>query len=286
MKLRAPAKINFGLRVVGRRKDGYHLLDTIILPVSLHDDVVIRKFSETRRDRGRNIEVTCSDPNVPTDHKNLAYQAALLLLRRSGAPARIHIHIEKRIPVGAGLGGGSSDAAATLVGVNRLLGLCLSKRKLKGLGLALGADVPFFVEARPARARGIGERLTFLRNVPRRWFVILYPKFAVSTAWAYKNLPRKLTKPRANTSITRLFTSSPDYDALLVNDLEPVTAGKYPVIGLLKETLADAGALGMLMSGSGSSVFGVFHSRQKAEQAFRRLNRDKGVRAFLVRNLG
>jgi 4-diphosphocytidyl-2-C-methyl-D-erythritol kinase len=170
--------------------------------------------------------------------------------------------------------------------LDRLLGLKLSKRKLKRLALSLGADVPFFIEGRAARAQGVGERLTILRNVPRFWFVILYPGFAVSTAWVYRNLSPKLTKHRVNTSITRLLTSSPDRGALLVNDLEPVTVGKYPILDRLKEKLAREGAVGVLMSGSGSSVFGVFNDRKKAEQAFKRLRREEGARAFLVRNLG
>jgi 4-diphosphocytidyl-2-C-methyl-D-erythritol kinase len=198
----------------------------------------------------------------------------------------VHVHIRKRIPVGGGLGGGSSDAAATLIGLNRLLGLKLSKRKLRRLALSLGADVPFFIVGRAARAQGVGERLTILRKVPRLWFVILYPGFAVSTASVYRNLSAKLTKHRVNTSINRLLTSSPDRGALLVNDLEPVTVGRYPILGRLKEKLAREGAVGVLMSGSGSSVFGVFKDRQKAEQAYKRLRREEGARAFLVRNLG
>jgi 4-diphosphocytidyl-2-C-methyl-D-erythritol kinase len=289
VKIRAPAKINLGLRVVGRRKDGYHLLDTIMLPVSLYDEIEIKKLPIEKRNAARampKINVTCSDPLVPSGDKNLAYRAARLLAQRCRIYAAVHVHIRKRIPIGAGLGGGSSDAAATLIGLNRLFRLRLSKRKLKRLALRLGADVPFFIEGRAARAQGVGERLTLLHNVPRLWFVILYPGFAVSTASVYRNLPAKLTKHRVNTSITGLLTSSSDRGALLVNDLEPVTVGKYPILGRLKEKLAREGAVGVLMSGSGSSVFGLFHHRRKAEQAFMRLRKEEGARAFLVRNLG
>jgi 4-diphosphocytidyl-2-C-methyl-D-erythritol kinase len=289
VKIRAPAKINFGLRVVGRRKDGYHLLDTIMLPVSLYDDIEIKKFRADEKKTARSaahIEVTCSDPLVPGGHKNLAYRAALLLMQRCRIHARVHVHIRKRIPVGAGLGGGSSDAAATLVGLNRLFGLKLAKREIKRLALRLGADIPFFIEGRAARAQGIGERLTLLRNVPRLWFVILYPGFPILTASVYRNLSQKLTKAGVNTSITRLLMSSPDRGALLINDLEPVTVARYPIIGRLKEKLAHEGAVGVLMSGSGSSVFGVFDSKRQAEQAFRRLRREEEAQAFLVRNLG
>jgi 4-diphosphocytidyl-2-C-methyl-D-erythritol kinase len=289
VKIRAPAKINFGLRVVGKRKDGYHLLDTIMLPVSLYDDIEIKKLPRTRKKQMRTaaqIKVTCSDPRVPDGERNLAHRAARLILQHTRNDAQVQIHIRKRIPVGAGLGGGSSDAAATLVGLNRRLHLGFSRARLERLALALGADVPFFVEGRPARARGVGERLTRLRKVPRLWFVILYPRFAISTASVYKKLPVKLTRPAVNTSITRLLTSSPGRSLLLVNDLEPVAVGEYPLIARLKEKLAREGAAGALMSGSGSSVFGVFESKPAAEHAFRRFRQEKGVQAFLVRNLG
>jgi 4-diphosphocytidyl-2-C-methyl-D-erythritol kinase len=289
VKIRAPAKINFGLRVVGRRKDGYHLLDTIMLPVSLYDDIEVKKLPLNGRKNTRpatQIKLTCSDALVPDGEQNLAYRAARLILRHSRNDAQVQIHIRKRIPAGAGLGGGSSDAAATLVALNGMLHLGFSRARLKRLALALGADVPFFVDGRPARARGIGERLTRLRKVPRLWFVILYPCFAVSTASVYKKLPVKLTRPPLNTSITRLLASSPGRSLLLVNDLEPVAVGEYPLIARLKEKLAREGATGTLMSGSGSSVFGVFESRRTAERAFRRFRQEKGVQAFLVRNLG
>jgi 4-diphosphocytidyl-2-C-methyl-D-erythritol kinase len=145
--------------------------------------------------------------------------------------------------------------------------------------------VPFFVRGVPARARGIGERLTPLRAVPRFWIVILYPNFPVSTAWVYRNLPVKLTKAIVNTSINFSLESSANLRKLLVNDLETVTMGRYPRIGLLKEELARQGAVGTLMSGSGSSVFGVFQSRRSAERAFRRLRKKREVQAFLVRVL-
>jgi 4-diphosphocytidyl-2-C-methyl-D-erythritol kinase len=219
---------------------------------------------------------------VPRGKKNLAYQAALHLLSREKIDRQVHIRIQKRIPVGAGLGGGSTDAAATLVGLNRLLRLGYTSKRLEGMSLALGADVPFFVKPVPARARGIGERLSPLRRVPRLWLIILYPNFPVTTAWVYRNLPSKLTKAIANTSMNLSPGSSANLSKLLVNDLETVTMGRYPRIGLLKEELARQGAVGTLMSGSGSSVFGIFPSRRSARCAWRRLRKDKGVQAFLV----
>jgi len=271
--------------VVGRRADGFHLLDTIMLPVSLYDDIEIRKLRHgagKKRNSAPLVKVRCDHPLVPNDEQNLVYRAARLLLARAKTRQPIEIRIRKRIPVGAGLGGGSTDAAATLVGLNRLLKLGCSAEQLERLGLKLGADVPFFILSRPARARGIGERLQPLRGCARLWLVILYPGFPVATSWVYQNLPAKLTKPSVNTSIASLLTGSGDVSKMLVNDLESVTLGKYSKIALLKSKLLHAGALGSLMSGSGSSVFGVFKTKRKAVEAFRRLRQEEESQAFLV----
>jgi 4-diphosphocytidyl-2-C-methyl-D-erythritol kinase len=194
----------------------------------------------------------------------------------------VAIRIRKQIPVGAGLGGGSSDAAAVLVGLNRLWKLRLTVRQLERLALQLGADVPFFIRAKPARARGIGEKLRLLPKVRRRWLVLAYPGFPVATAWAYGNLSRKLTKVSVNTSITSPLESLDKLDKLLINDLEQVTVRRYPEISRVKSLLSLAGAAGVLMSGSGSSVFGVFESKRLAQQAFRRMRQEEGVQTFLA----
>lgn len=256
-----------------------------MLPVSLYDDIAIKKMAP--RKSAPQIRVRCDPPTAPQDDSNLAYQAAQLILAQSGTTQALDIRITKRIPVGAGLGGGSTDAAATLVGVNRLLKLGFSNRRLRQIGARLGADVPFFVEAKPARARGIGDRLKLVKNFPNLWLVIIYPKFAVSTAWVYRNLRmKKLTKSASKTSIQTLLGNTNGIIELLVNDLEAVTIGRHPKIESLKRKLTHAGASGTLMSGSGSSVFGIFNSRQKATKAFDRLRRESGLEAFLVRTLG
>jgi 4-diphosphocytidyl-2-C-methyl-D-erythritol kinase len=288
VKIRAPAKINLRLRVVGKRKDGYHLLDTIMVPVSLYDEIEITKAKANEK-AGSSLEklkVTCDHPLVPQGRKNLVYKAAALLMEKTGTDTHLTIDIRKRIPVGGGLGGGSTDAAATLVGLNRLLRLGLSVKTLQKLSLSLGADVPFFISPQPVRARGIGERLTALGKLPRLWAVILYPRFPVSTAWVYGKLPRKLTKPSANTSINLLLRNADGLRQLLVNDLETVTVGRCAELAVLKSRLAEEGAIGALMTGTGSSVFGLFNSRPKAERAFRRLHKANGAEAFLVRVLG
>lgn len=289
MKFRAPAKINLRLKVVGKRADGYHLLDTIIVPVSLYDEIEIHKLrgaaTRTRKSAAETIKVSCDDPAVPVDESNLAFRAAELLLKRSGTRQAVHIRIRKRIPVGAGLGGGSTDAAATLVGVNRLLRLGLAPAELEKLALSLGTDVPFFVRGRPARARGIGERLRMLSGLPPIWVVIVYPGFPVSTGWVYRNFPLKLTKPTVNTSIMASLKRFNKLSGLLENDLESVTLRRYPKIGILKQKLLREGAPRVLMSGSGSSVFAIFASKRAAHAVFEQMRKEEGARAFLVRVL-
>lgn len=287
MKIRAPAKINLSLRVIGRRADGYHLVDTIMVPISLYDEIEIRKTGIASKKQSTRdlIEISCDHPLVPLGKENIVYRAAELIMNKSHIAVPISIRITKRIPVGAGLGGGSSDAAATLVGLNRLLKLRLSPSRLEKMALSLGADVPFFIRGRPARARGIGERLRPLPRLPHFWSVIIYPGFSVSTAWVYRNLRQKLTKPIVNTSIANSPKSFADLATLLENDLEAVTLKRYPKIALLKEKLLREGALRVLMSGSGSSVFGIFASKRTVFAAFQRLRKQEGAQAFLVHAL-
>lgn len=279
MKIRAPAKVNLWLRVVGRRSDGYHLIDSLMVPIGLYDEVEIMR---AKRKSGM-LTVTSDHPDVPSGSRNLAYRAASLLLGQRGVKDAVHIRIRKRIPVGAGLGGGSSDAAATLVGLNRLFRLKLPRREILSLASRLGADVPFFIYGRPARARGIGEWIKPLVSFPRLWMVILYPGFGVSTRWVYQNV--KLTKPGKHTSINPLLRDPKKLVRLLSNDLEKVTIRRYPRIGLLKKRLIEEGAAGALMAGSGSSVFGIFTSEEHARKAWRRLGKERGIGAYLVRSL-
>ena len=254
-----------------------------MVPVSLYDEIEICRIelNGQQSQQGR-ITITCDNPAVPQEEENIVYRAARLLLAQANPVPAVQIHIKKRIPIGAGLGGGSTDAAATLLGLNRLLKLGLSQLLLEKLALRLGADVPFFIRARPARARGIGEKLRPVCGLPRFWLVILYPGFPVSTASVYKKLPKKLTKPTVNTSIATSLKRFDRLPGLLVNDLESVTFKNYPKIRLLKGKLLRERAAGGLMSGSGSSVFGVFGSKGLAQRAFDRLRNEEGVQAYLV----
>lgn len=285
MRIRAPAKVNLRLRVVGKRRDGYHLLDTIMVPVGLYDELEITRPRAKKTGKGV-LQVTCDHPLVPCGKENLAYRAASLLLKQKGLHESVHIHIRKGIPVGGGLGGGSSDAAATLQGLNRLFRLGCKRSEIISLAASLGADVPFFVYGRPARARGIGERLGPLASFPRFWMIIIYPEIPLSTHWVFKNLRfGKLTKAIENTKITSFLENFGALKRLLINDLEKVAVRRYPRIAFYKERLIQEGAVGALMTGSGSSVFGIFPSRWKAGEAFRRLRNEEGIQAYLVRTL-
>ena len=284
VKIRAPAKINLGLHVVGRRADGYHLLDTIMVPVSLYDEIHLTKMGQGRSG-GSTLTVTCDNPALPRDEGNIVFRAADLIIKEKSIREAVAIRIKKRIPIGAGLGGGSSDAAATLMAMNSLFRLNYSPRRLKKRAYRLGADVPFFIDRRPARARGIGERLTPIKSLAWKWAVIVYPGFPIATGWVYRNFEPKLTKAMANTSIISPLRKSSDQRRLLVNDLESVTVARYPRIRFLKEKLIAEGAAGALMSGSGSAVFGLFDSRGNAARALSRLQKEDGVETFLVRLL-
>jgi 4-diphosphocytidyl-2-C-methyl-D-erythritol kinase len=271
----APAKVNLYLRIVGRRADGYHLLDSLMVPVNLCDELTIAA------DRSQpEIRVTCDDPAVPGDESNLAYKAAALLCRETATPAKIAIALRKRIPAGAGLGGGSSNAAAVLKGLNVLLSLGLSEDQLGSLGARLGADVPFFIPCRPAKVAGIGEILTTVPPLPSCWLVVVVPPLAVSTPWAYRRFDELSSSVTPRADVTSQQITNQGAGEFLVNDLERAVLPEHPQIGRIKAQLLGLGAEGALMSGSGSAVFGVFRSRAIAEQAAIALT-EQG-RTFLV----
>ncbi|MFO7716611.1 4-(cytidine 5'-diphospho)-2-C-methyl-D-erythritol kinase [Desulfosarcina sp.] len=265
ISLKAPAKINLFLRVTGRRPDGYHDVYSLMCPLALYDMLTLTLG-------GTGIGVVCDHPGVPQDASNLAALAARLFLttafvERPLPVSGLTIHIEKKIPVGAGLGGGSSDAAAVLTALNDHFGKPLSRPELMALGARIGADVPFFILGAPALATGIGDRLNpFLHLTP--WTALLvYPNEAVSTAWVYKNLNLRLTKGEKKISKFHFDGRFFNVDEHLVNDLEPVTEGAFPVIKRIKRLLLAHGAAGAMMSGSGSTVFGLFADSDRAISA-------------------
>ena len=277
LHLKAPAKVNYRLDVLRRRPDGYHDLRMIMQRIDLCDEVVITLVDKP------GIRVTCGRKGVPDGPGNIAWQAADALLQKSGRQAGIDISISKNIPVAAGLGGGSSDAATVLMGVNELLGLQLSDEQLMEIGVKLGADVPFFIFKRCALAEGIGECLTPVAQIPAAWLVLVNPNIHVSTPWVYKNL--QLTTSNATNIIPLLYNSIGDICAVLANDLESVTIDRFPLIGEIKKRLLAAGACGSLMSGSGPTVFGLFDNEGRARQAAQELARESSWFVQAVRTL-
>ena len=285
MQSRAPAKINVYLRIVGRRPDGYHLLDSLMVPINLYDDIHIGVASSQQRATRPRAElvVSCDDPTVPGGETNLAYKAAALVCQEAGLQVQICIHLRKRIPAGAGLGGGSSNAATVLKSLNALLALGWTEAHLCQLGARLGADVPFFIPCRPARIGGIGDIVTTVPPLPARSVVLVVPPFSVSTPWAYRRFDELL--PAAPGSVQPWQFTPGQWPAheLLINDLEHAVLPAYPPIAALKEALLRLRAEGVLMSGSGSSVFGVFRHRTAAEHAATALQAHG--RVFLVEPL-
>lgn len=259
LTLKAPAKVNYLLDVISRRPDGYHDLRMIMQRVNLCDDIAITLTGDPR------LSVTCGNKAVPDGPDNIAWKAARIMLDLAATGQGAVIAITKNIPVAAGLGGGSSDAASVLMGMNELLGLELSDQRLMEIGVTLGADVPFFVFKRTAIAEGIGEQLRPMPPMPSAWVLLVNPGVHVSTAWVYRNL--QLTNRGELARLPAFFSSIDDVCAILSNDLERVTIPAFPVIADIKNAMLDMGALGAMMSGSGPTVFGLFRDRDTAEMA-------------------
>ncbi|MBI5573732.1 MAG: 4-(cytidine 5'-diphospho)-2-C-methyl-D-erythritol kinase [Elusimicrobia bacterium] len=262
MKLKANAKINLFLDVLGKRKDGYHNIKTIFQEISLFDDIFIR---ETKN----RIKIFCDHPKVPTDKRNLVYKAVDLIKKRFKIKKDIEIKIKKRIPVGAGLGGGSSDAAAVLGGLNKLWNLKLDKNQLAKIGKKLGADVPFFIYGGRCLGEGIGDKLMPLKIRKTQWYVIVKPPFEIST----KNIYLRLTKTRKTGKIKKY-----------INRLEDVVIPLYPEIKKIKEKLVDYGAEFSLMSGSGSCVFGFVKNKSVGEKIKNKMKK-AGYAVWLVHSV-
>lgn len=273
--LESPAKVNLRLEILKKREDGYHELRTILQKINLHD---LLHFS-LKKERG--ISIKTNHPNLPVGKRNLVYQAVQSILKKSDYKGGVLIEIEKRIPLGAGLGGGSSNAATTLKAMNQLLKINLPKKELMAMGLEIGADVPFFFLEGAAIASGIGERLKKI-ELPGLWFVLIYPNFEVSTRWAYQNFI--LTKRRFHFNLHGLLRTPKEISNLLWNDLEEVVSRECPQIGVMKKMLYFAGALGALMTGSGPTVFGVFSEEGGASEAYKKVKKMVRGRGWIILN--
>jgi len=275
--IKAPAKINIGLRILGRRRDGYHELVSIMAPISLCDTLYLSSAEKA------GIILDCQGRgNIPTDESNLACRAARSFQKKAGIREGLFIKLIKNIPVAAGLGGGSSDAAATLLALNDMYNHPLRPEELHQLALELGADVPFFLYGRPALARGIGEILDPIENWVKNWYVIVTPPLQVSTAWVYGQLNLELTSNTDEYIFNSFKTESIEISQVLVNDLEQVTSIRFPVIDTIKKRLLDAGAEGAIMSGSGPTVFGIFPTEEKAQKAADDLVKQELGELFMV----
>jgi 4-diphosphocytidyl-2-C-methyl-D-erythritol kinase len=257
-KIKAPAKLNIRLKVTGRRPDGYHDLVSIMAPIDLFD------LLELTIARGGGIKLACEGIPVPADESNLVFRAARSFFSRTGLREEVSIKLFKHIPVAAGMGGGSSDAAATLLALNEMWSRPLSSPEIHDLATGLGADVPFFLEGKPCLARGIGEILEPLDSWPKCWFVIVHPPIEVSTSWVYCNLKLVLTTNEYDNIKQTLSHVPISIPQILENDLERVTSATFPIVETIKKNLIQAGAQGALMTGSGPSVFGLFPSPDEA----------------------
>ena len=264
IQVRAHAKINLYLDVVGKRADGYHNLETIFHSIGLYDDVIIRKQKK------KGITIHCEHPGVPCDSRNLAYRAAECLSDEVGGIGGIAIDINKQIPVAAGLAGGSANAAAVLHGVNQLFELGFSQDVLMRLGARLGADVPFCLHGGAALGLGIGDRLTRLPALSDVSLLLLNPGIEVSTASVFKKLNFSLTTRKKAGIIIKTYVEKGDVVGIgknLYNCLEMPVFSEYPEIGALKNELStQARCHGALMSGSGATVFAIMYDEDTARQ--------------------
>ncbi len=280
IELPAPAKINIALDVIGKRPDGYHEVRMLMQQIKLHDTVVLERSESS-------IDVSCSNPLVPQGYTNIAYKAAKMLMDSKGISSGIRIKIDKRIPMAAGLAGGSTDAAAVLKGLNELFSLGLSMEELAQIGVKAGADVPFCIKGGTMLSEGIGEILTPISPLQGVYLVVVCPHINVSTQWVYQQLRLDRISQRPDFNILINAISSRDIAEIagnLINVLETVTTEKHSIIKEIKEKLVSAGALGSLMSGSGPSVFGIFDSCEKANAACEAISHE-GWDVFLTETI-
>ena len=269
------AKLNLYLQVLSKRKDNFHNLNTLFGRIDLADTIILKERE------GNSIKIKCNSQQVPEDKTNLCWQAAALLKKEFKLKAGLEIEIKKRIPVGAGLGGGSSNAASVLLGLNRYWKLNLPKTKLLNLAAKLGSDVPFFIcDTKFALGSNRGDKIKPLASLQqlRLWFILVYPKIKVSTPLIYQKFDcfSRLTTPRHNVKILTSELSKKGFrikQEYLFNSLEPVTSGLYPVVNQVKNALYAMGLEKVIMSGSGPAVFAICSSLKQAQVMSRKLRK-------------
>ena len=263
IQLKSRAKINLSIDVLGKRPDGYHLVEMIMQTIDLFDIIKIFSIEEDK------IIIESNSKDIPLDSKNIVYKAADLIKNHCNIRKGIKIYIEKNIPIAAGMAGGSSNAAAVLVGLNKLWNLNLSKEELKVLGLKLGADVPFCIEGEASLAENIGEKLTKIDGLSQDAFVLVCkPDLFVSTKEIYEEIDSKIIEKRPNNKLLIKLLKENNIEMLaknMYNVLEEVTKEKYPVIKEIEKVMMENDALGSMMSGSGPTVFGLYDNKEQAE---------------------
>jgi 4-diphosphocytidyl-2-C-methyl-D-erythritol kinase len=271
--LGSPAKVNLRLEILKKREDGYHELRTVLQKISLHDTL----HFHLRKEKG--ISIITDHPNLSVGKNNLVYKAIQSMMKVSGYKGGVAIEVEKKIPLGAGLGGGSSNAATALKALNRLLKLNLPRKDLMEIGLEIGADVPFFFTNGAAIGSGIGEQLKH-KELPSLWYVLIYPNFEVSTHWAYQHFV--LTNQQFHFNLHKFLKTPEGISHILFNHLEEVVSRKYPQIGIMKEILISVGTLGALMTGSGPTVFGLFKDEKSSTRAYKKIKATVARRGWIV----
>lgn len=282
LKLKALAKINIGLDVLGKREDGYHEVRMIMQTIHLYDWLTIKKSKEP------GIRISTNLYYLPVNENNLIYRAADLLMKEFSIEEGLDIELEKHIPVAAGMAGGSTDAAAALYGINKMFHLKLSMEQLKERGVKLGADVPYCLMRGTALAEGIGEKLSVLPPAPKCPVLVAKPGVSVSTKFVYENL--KLDGKTPHPDIDALIEDIRDKNlhqmaADMGNVLETVTIPNYPEIAKIKETMIQAGALNAMMSGSGPTVFGLFEDMKTAKKAFKEVKKTGLAKQLYLTNI-
>jgi 4-diphosphocytidyl-2-C-methyl-D-erythritol kinase len=268
LEKKSPCKVNLILNILGKRADGFHELETVMHPVNLFDEMTFERITH-------GFHLTCSNPTLPTDGGNLVHRAAMLFLQKTEIHDGVRIHLEKKIPLAAGLGGGSGNAATTLLGLNELFGNPLPPKTLEEIAVALGSDIPFFLQTKPALGTGRGEKIESLGAFPAMAgaaFVLVHPGFGISTPWAYQNLARfpdalNGTPGRARKLISLLQTADlRTAGREFYNSLEAPALDKYPLLVLFQNFFRENGAAATLMSGSGSTTFALAENLPAAKQ--------------------
>jgi 4-diphosphocytidyl-2-C-methyl-D-erythritol kinase len=278
MRFLSPAKVNLSLELGRKRPDGYHEIQTLMHRIDLTDEI------EIDRQEGE-IVLSVEGEDIPPGPENLAYRAARSFFRQTGIAGGVRIRLRKRIPVAAGLGGGSSNAATVLMALNEIFAAEIDDRRLMAWGAAIGADVPFFIFKKPAWAAGKGERLRAADLPADLWFLLMVPPFRVGTAWAYAAYDGLGGDKPAAFSVQKSIKQVADLALILSNDLERASAGRHPEIGEMKQRLREQGAAGALMSGSGPVVFGLFGDPEGMKRAEEKILLPEGWRAIRARGI-